>query len=68
MDDRVVIPVGIRDEVINALHFGHPGLTKMEMESKIFWWPNMTEDIKEKQKRCIACRNAGKNLKSNTIN
>ena len=50
MDDRVVIPIGIREEVINALHFGHPGLTKMEQEAKIFWWPNMTEEIKDKQK------------------
>ena len=49
MDNRVVIPIGIREEVMNALHFGHPGLTKMENESKIFWWPNMTEDLKEKE-------------------
>ena len=54
----------MRDIIINALHFGHPGETKMLTDSKIFWWPGMAEDIKKKQKECIPCRNAGKNLKT----
>ena len=64
LDDRIIIPSGMRDTIINALHFGHPGETKMMAESKIFWWPGMAEEIKKKQKECIPCRNAGKNLKT----
>ena len=46
LDDRIVIPTGMRDNVLNALHFGHPGESKMLADSKIFWWPGMAEDIK----------------------
>ena len=54
----------MRELVLNALHFGHPGETKMLTDSKIFWWPGMADDIRQKQKECTACRNAGKNLKT----
>ena len=64
LDDRIIIPAGMRETVLNALHFGHPGETKMIADSKIFWWPGITEDIQQKQKECIACRNTGKNLKT----
>ena len=63
-DDRIVMPTGMQDNVLNALHFGHPGESKMLADSKIFWWPGMAEDIKAKQRECIACRNDGKNLKT----
>ena len=49
---------------INALHFGHPGESKMLTDSNILWWPGMAEDIKVKTKECISCRNAGKKLKT----
>ena len=39
LDDRIIIPTGMRDSVLNALHFGHPGESKMLADSKIFWWP-----------------------------
>ena len=64
LDDRIIIPTGMRDNVLNALHFGHPGESKMLADSKIFWWPGMADDIKAKQRECISCRNAGKNLKT----
>ncbi|MEL7079763.1 MAG: integrase zinc binding domain-containing protein, partial [Cyanobacteria bacterium J06582_2] len=64
LDDRIVIPTGMRESVLNALHFGHPGESKMLSDSKIFWWPGMADEIKKKQKECTACRNAGKNLKT----
>ena len=54
----------MRDAVVNALHFGHPGDTKLLADSKIFWWPGMAEDIRRKQKECIPCRNASKNIKT----
>ena len=64
LDDRIIIPSGMRDNILNALPFGHPGETKMLQDAKIFWWPGMADDIKTRQRECISCRNAGKNLKT----
>ena len=63
VDDRIVIPKSLRYAAFNALHFGHPGISKMYNDAAIFWWPNMREDIEKKSKTCSACLNAGKNLK-----
>ena len=64
MDDKVIVPKTMREWVLNAPHFGHPGLTKMVNDSRIFWWPGILDDIHEKHRNCTACINAGKNLKT----
>ena len=63
MDDQIVVPVDLRRRLLDILHFGHAGLTKMTAEAKIFWWPNITRDIENKPKDCTACLASGKNLK-----
>ena len=63
MDDQIVVPVDLRRRLLDILHFGHAGLTKMTAEAKIFWWPNITRDIENKTKDCTACLASGKNLK-----
>ena len=63
MDDQIVVPVDLRRRLLDILHFGHAGLTKMTAEAKIFWWPNITRDIENKAKDCTACLASGKNLK-----
>ena len=63
MDDQIVVPVDLRRRLLDILHFGHAGLTKMTAEAKIFWWPNITRDIENKAKNCTACLASGKNLK-----
>ena len=45
------------------LHFGLSGITKMTSEAKIFWWPNMKQDIETKVKDCTSCPASDKNLK-----
>ena len=35
----------------------------MTSEAKIFWWPQMKQDIENKVKDCTACFASGKNLK-----
>ena len=59
VDDSIVIPKSLRYAALNALHFGHPGMSKMCNNVAIFWWPNMREDIEKKSKTCSACLNAG---------
>ena len=62
-DDRIVVPTELRKKLLDTLHFGHAGATKMTAEAKIFWWPNMLKEIEVKTKNCVACMSSGKNLK-----
>ena len=34
--DKIVIPEELQKQVVDALHFGHPGSTKMLAESNVF--------------------------------
>ena len=63
MDDQIVLPVDLRRRLLDILHFGHAGTTKMIAEAKIFWWPDINRDIENKVKDCSACLASGKNLK-----
>ena len=36
-EDRIIIPTELRKKLLDTLHFGHAGSTKMLAESKIFW-------------------------------
>ena len=61
-EDRMIISTELRKKLIDTLHFGHAGSTKMLAESKIFRWPNMCKEIEDKTKNCVACMASGKNL------
>ena len=50
--DRIVVPEKLKKQVVDALHFGHPGSTKMPAESNIFWWSGMNENIENKCSTC----------------
>ena len=63
LNDRIIVPTELRKKLLDTLHFGHKGTTKMTAEAKIFWWPNINKDIEDKVKSCIACMSSGKNLK-----
>ena len=66
-DDRMIVPNELRRKILEKLHFGHAGSTKMAAESKIFWWPNIQKEIEEKAKHCVACIASSKNLKYQII-
>ena len=63
VNDKTIIPTELRKKLLETLHFGHAGNTKMTAEAKIFWWPNINKDIEDKVENCIACLSSGKNLK-----
>ena len=63
VDDQIAIPIVLRRKLIETLHFGHSGTTKMLSDAKIFWWPEMRKDIQQKVKDCTACLATGKHLK-----
>ena len=63
VDDQIAVPIDLRRRLIEILHFGHSGKTKMLSGAKIFWWPEMRKDIEQRVKDCTACLATGKNLK-----
>ena len=63
VDDQIVVPIDLRRRLLDNLQFGHPGITKMDTEAKILWWPKKTNDIEIKVKNCTACLASGKNIK-----
>ena len=63
VDDQIVLPIDLRRRLLEILHFGHSGITKMMSEAKKFWWPDMKKDIENKVQDCTACLASGKNLK-----
>ena len=65
VDDQIVIPIDLRRRLLDILHSGHAGMTKMETEAKILWWPTKKSDIETKVKNCTACLASGKFLNTN---
>ena len=63
MDNRLVIPKDMRENVLRAIHFGHAGRDAMLREASDIWWPRVHREIVEKAKTCTECQNSGKKLK-----
>ena len=63
VNDKIIVPTELRKKLLDTLHFGHAETTKITTEAKIFWWPNINNDIEDKVKNCIACLASGKKVK-----
>ena len=50
VDDQIVISIDLRRRLLEILHFGHSGKTKMMSEAKLVWWPDMKKTSKIKYK------------------
>ena len=48
MDQRLVIPKDMRENVLRAIHFGHAGRDAMLREASDVWWPRIHREIVEK--------------------
>ena len=54
---RVVVPPPLRNKVLQELHEGHPGASRMKSLARSFvWWPGMDKDIEEQVKSCDPCQ------------
>ena len=58
--NRIVIPVGLRQQMITLAHEGHLGIvgTKKNLRSRV-WWPGMDTDVEKFVKRCHGCQVTG---------
>ena len=55
--NRIVVPPEGRDKVMELLHSGHPGNSRMKSLARSFvWWPGIDHDLEEKVKMCDACQ------------
>lgn len=53
----VVIPDVGRERVMQMLHEGHPGMTRMkEIAQGVVWWPGIDAEIERKIKECPECQ------------
>ena len=53
---RVVIPSRDRQSLLDELHSGHVGSSRMkELARSYLWWPNIDRDLEELVKHCLTC-------------
>ena len=54
---RVIIPKVLREQVLNELHVGHPGIVRMKSLARLHvWWPGIDEDISRVIRGCSKCQ------------
>ena len=54
---RVIIPIKLRNKVLDELHEGHLGIVKMkELSRSFFWWPQLGGDIEQLARKCLGCQ------------
>ena len=54
--DRIVIPITMREEVLNKLHAGHSGMVACKrLASTSLWWPSIGSDIENHCRMCAVC-------------
>ena len=53
---RAVVPTILRQQVLQALHQAHQGVSGMTLRSQnSVWWPNLSKDIERTQAMCTTC-------------
>ncbi|CAC5383109.1 unnamed protein product [Mytilus coruscus] len=53
---RIVIPISLREQVLQLAHEGHPGIVmKTFLRSKV-WWPGMDKSIEKFCRSCYGCQ------------
>ena len=53
----MIIPPQGQDIVLQELHEGHPGMTKMKSLARMYvWWPNLENDIERSVQLCHHCQ------------
>ena len=53
---RVTIPSVGWSKVMDELHEGHPGISRIKgLAKSVVWWPGIDSDLEKKVKECWAC-------------
>ena len=52
-----MIPEALKSRMLEQLHQGHPGITRMKALTRSFvWWPGVDQQLEQKVKSCINCQ------------
>jgi len=55
-DDRIIVPLSMRNEMLSQLHANHFGIIKTQQRAKtILFWPGINEEIKKYVSTCKKC-------------
>lgn len=58
---RIVVPHGIKNQILKMLHRGHPGQTRMKLLARSYvYWIGLDKDINLMVERCNSCQKAAK--------
>ena len=63
VNNRLAVPVQLRQAVLKRIHRGHPGQEAMLGVSQYLWWPHMNKDIANLAEEYRSCTRYGKNVK-----
>ena len=59
--NRVIIPVKLRQSVLDMLHLTHSGVSGMKTLARSYvWWPNLNQDLENMVKTCVDCNKFGR--------
>ena len=54
--DRIVVPLTLRNEILNRIHAGHQGRERCKISARrVVYWPDMNAHIDNMVDRCEAC-------------
>ena len=61
MNNRIVIPSAMRQEILKRIHEGHMGIEKCKSRARVcVYWPAMYDAIEHEVKRCPVCNKYSK--------
>ena len=53
----VIVPPKLQRQVLDELHQGHPGASRMKaLARSCVWWPGLDKDLERLAKSCISCQ------------
>lgn len=62
MNERLIVPCSLRLNILNKLHEGHLGITKMKQAARaLYYWPHIDSHIETLVKKCFVCQTYQKN-------
>ena len=56
LQDRIIVPVGLRSKFLNRIHDVHLGIVKSKLLARtLIYWPNWNIDVTNMCKECTIC-------------
>lgn len=66
--ERLIVPESLRPRILQLLHSGHPGVTRMRQKlNDSYFWPGGSRDVEYFVRNCTACAASGKSGKSEPV-